>query len=74
MGGWGKASQFTGIVGTEEIRFDFLEIIDNFKRFNLNYNLKRKNFAENVVSFCRKWGFDGIDLDWYTTLFVMNIY
>lgn len=24
----------------------------------------RQKFADNVVRFCNKWGFDGLDLDW----------
>ncbi|KAH7073208.1 symbiotic chitinase [Paraphoma chrysanthemicola] len=24
----------------------------------------RKKFSDNVVKFCNKWGFDGLDLDW----------
>jgi chitinase len=24
----------------------------------------RTAFSKNVIDFCRKWGFDGIDLDW----------
>ncbi|KAH8706988.1 hypothetical protein GQ44DRAFT_831181 [Phaeosphaeriaceae sp. PMI808] len=24
----------------------------------------RRKFADNVVKFCNKWGFDGLDLDW----------
>lgn len=25
---------------------------------------KTKKFAANIIEFCRKWGFDGFDLDW----------
>lgn len=24
----------------------------------------RESFSENVITFCRQYGFDGVDLDW----------
>jgi len=28
----------------------------------VNSEAVRKQFSQNVIKFCRKWGFDGIDL------------
>ena len=51
MGGWGKASQFTGIVGTEEIRFDF-------KDNHWNEIEKKMHFFDTNISTSQICGFE----------------
>ena len=37
-------------------------------------NFKRQTFSKNVIEFCRKWGFDGIDLGDFLLLIIDLIF